>query len=131
MQDKARAKSELESKLLLSPTAMGRRAGHTDAFTVEEDRTPHEYDWRNAAEHVFYDLDINKSNTIDKWELQEIFGDAASPLLLHLQVSDHGEIELSAWMAHIDRLYRSHGVEAAQDFIKFAQFKVREYKTAV
>jgi hypothetical protein len=128
LQDKEKAKSDLESKLVLSPAAMGRREGHTEAFMLVEDRTPHEYDWRNAAEHVFYDLDINMSNSLDKWEVQEIFGDAASPLLLHLQVSETGEIELPAWMAHIDRLYRSHGVEAAQDFIKFAKFKVREYK---
>jgi len=132
-QTRADAKSALETSLGPKHTteAQAAQAEKHAAVTAELGPLPEPdgHDWRNRAEHVFMDMDLDHSNTLEKEEIVKVCGVHADILLNALQVSEeHGNVSLTEWVGHIESLKTNHGLSEVESFLSFCEGKVADAK---
>lgn len=133
--EKKEAKAALEASLGPKLTAEASAAQAEKHEAAGQDLPalpePDGHDWRNRAEHVFMDMDLDHSMSLEKEEIVAVCGAEAETLLVALQVSEsHGNVSLSEWVGHIEGIKKGHGIEQMENFLVFCETKVAESKKA-
>jgi len=128
LHDLAAAKSELEASLQLRPDVMQSRQGAAANQELAPLPEPHGFDWRNAAEIVFQEMDLDGNGTVDHAEIVAVFGDEADALLHQLQVSEgDGRVSATEFVAQVERIKSDFGMQHATTFLEYATAKTTVY----
>jgi len=73
-------------------------------------------------------VDLDKSNSLEKGEIEAVFGVQADTLLAKLSVNEEGSVSMKDWVAHVAKIEESAGVSDVDNFLSFCEGKVRDFK---
>merc|ERR1711998_332233 len=112
-------KADLEAKGLIKPHDESKHAPLP---------TPEGYDWRNRAEVIFSDMDLDSSGTLEKSEIESVCGADADFIMKQLvAMEEHGKVTLKEWVKRVEQLKEAHDMKAVDTFLNFCEKKVKEY----
>jgi hypothetical protein len=87
-----------------------------------------EIDWRSLSESIFFDLDLDHSETVEYDEVIEVLGGNGMTVLNGLMADESGTVGLGDWVAFMERLHANQGLEAVHTCLDYCQGKIDEYK---
>jgi len=87
------------------------------------------YDWRNRTEHIFEQLDLDGSGTLEKEEIEAVLGSPSTALLTVLQHdADTGKVGIREWVSFVGQLLNGKNPSDFETFLGYCEHRVEDYK---